>query len=345
MRGRSAAFAMVVVLMAAAGTAQAAVTPKPSDVTDLTLTISSAKLIVETLAPNGVEVSGSDPVLQGKPVQVSGTLTRDNRILRIAPAGFLFPELPIPEDKINFKGVSVDIIQMRQAVGSIDPVSGKVRIPMSLAIQLKAPTLGLRCLIRGFDLTFGTDPVSVGTGAAAPMLRGSVLDKATNSLTLVGAGKIPDASKIPASECDVVSRLVASGLSGKSLGLSITGTSALGSAFRVPAVATATVTRVGFSSKRATVTVSCAGTDAANRGCAGTVSLTVNTSTPFTLTGAWRASAGRSATVSFSLTDAQRSAIRNNRVRGRLTPPTGRLSATVDNGTGVSRTLTSVTSG
>lgn len=321
-----------------------AATTRPTDVTDLTLTISKAKLIVETLAPNGVEVSGTDPVLGGKPVQVAGTITRDGKTLRVAPAGFIFPVLPVPLDKVGVKDVSIDLIQSKQAAGTIDPASGRVTMPLSLAIQLRSPSLGLNCLIKGFDVTFGTGTVTVGTGTSAPKLTGAVLNKQTNSLTLVGAAKIPDASKIPTSECDVVSRLVASGLSGKSLGLSITGNSVVGTSYRIPAAASLTSTRVAFSSKRATVPVTCVGSGAANRACAGTLSLTVNTSTPFTLTANWAAAAGRTASATFTLTDTQRSAIRNHRVSGRLTTPTGKLLAVTDNGSDASKALTGVTS-
>jgi len=294
-----AAFAM-------ASTASAATVPA-TNITDFGVKFTTAKIVVDGLLPDGLEIPGSDPTLVGKTINVNGTLSKSGK-LSVGTSGFDFPAIGLG-DALPIPGITLDIVQTDATTGTFNTTTGAVSMPLKLGVSLGADLGGgasLSCLIKGLNFTFTTGNVSVGSTT----LFGSPWNKTTRAITMTGKSAIPQSSAISSADCPIVSLLQGAGISGKAVLLKLSGTTTIGTTYKIPAVATLSKSlpsTVKFTKGKNSVSVTCAGSSAKNRDCAGTLQLNVGTSKGTAV--AFSAKAGKSSSVQLTLTSAQVTAL------------------------------------
>ncbi len=318
--------ASCVAAMAALGMSSvaSAATVPATNVTDFGLTVTNAKIVVAGLLPDGLEIPGSDPTLAGKTIHVNGTLSKGGT-LSIGTSGFDFPAISLG-DALPIPGINLDIVQTEGTTGSFNTTSGAVSIPLKLGVDLGAPDLGLSCLIKGLNFTFTTGNATAG----GTTLFGSAWNKSTGAITLTGTSAIPESSAISAADCPIVSLLAGAGISGKAVALKLSGTTTIGTTYKIPAKATLPSSAPKFSKGKSTISVTCAGSSSKNRDCSGTLQVNVGTTkgTPVSYT----AKAGKKASVQVTLTAAQISAIGKKSTSASIV-------LVVDGGTGATKSV------
>lgn len=301
-----------VAALAALGGASAAsaAAPKSTDITDFSVKFTSAKLVIAGLLDDGVEVPGSDPALAGKTINVSGVISKGGKV-KLAPSGFDFPAISLDGAGLPIPGLQADIVMTKASTtGSVNSTSGAVSIPLSLGVSIGADLgggLSLSCLIKGLDFTFGTGSVSATGSSGDVQLNGEAWNKTTGTLALTGKANLPDISKLSTSDCSIKDLAAGLNISGKPVLLKLVGTTTIGTKFLTPSVPSVSSSSLPFKGGKGTVEVKCSGKASANRGCAGSVSLTVAGET---LTKSFTTSGGKPAKVSLTLSAAQKTAIK-----------------------------------
>lgn len=321
-----------VAAFAALGGASSAAAATPStNVTDLSLKITTAKLIVDGLLPDGIEVPGSDPALVGKTINVDGTLSYGGKV-SIAPSGFDFPAVGLG-DALPIPGVTADIVLGEtSSTGTLNTTTGAATVPLNLGVVLGAPDLGISCLIKGLNFGFTTGNATVGTTT----LFGSAYSKTTGAVALTGKANLPDISKISLSDCSIAGLAAGLGISGKAVALKLSGTATIGTSYKKPAVATlsgSSSTTFDKNGKSTGVKVKCGGTASTSRPCAGTVSVVV-ASKGVTVSAPYTAAPGKTVTVPLQFAAGQKSLIRGTSSAANVSV-SSKVNISVDNGTGV----------
>lgn len=309
-----------------ATTASAATVPS-TNVTDFGISVTSAKIVVADLLPDGIEIPGSDPTLVGKTININGTLSKGGKV-SIGTSGFDFPSIGLG-DALPIPGVNLDIVQTGTTLGTFNSTTGAISLPLNLGVSLSADLgggAGLSCLIRGLNFTFTTGNATAGTTT----LFGSAWNKTTRAITITGTSQIPADTSISSAECPIKSLLAGAGVSGKAIALKLSGTTTIGTTFKIPAKTTLPSTAPKFSKGKSSVSVTCAGSSSKNRDCSGTVQLDVGTNKGTAVS--YTAQAGKKATVQIVLTPAQISAIGKKSVSASLI-------LTTDNGTGATKSV------
>lgn len=322
----TSAVAALAALGAASGASAAS---SSNDVTDFSVKFTSAKLVITGLLDDGLEVPGTDPALAGKTINVAGTLSKGGKV-SIAQSGFDFPAVSLDGAGLPIPGLVADIVLTSPSkTGTFNTTTGAVSIPLSLGVSIGTADGSIGCLIKGLNFTFGTGSIT------GPTLIGEAWNKTSGNLAIVGKSAIPDVSKIPLSECPIAGLAAGLGISGAPVGLKLVGKTTIGTSYKTPAVGTisGSVSNLSFSktgsgsntSNKGSLKVKCSGTSTKNRGCAGTITITIKGQTvtvPFT------AGASKTVTVNVPVTAAQRSAIGTNK------KTSASIVLDVENGTG-----------
>jgi len=322
-----------VAALAAVGSASSAVaaTPKSTDVTDLSLKITTAKLIVDGLLPDGIEVPGSDPTLAGKTINVNGTLSYGGKV-SISPSGFDFPAVGLG-DALPIPGVTADIVLGEaSSTGTLNATTGVASVPLSLGVVLGAPDLGISCLIKGLNFNFTTGNATIGSTT----LFGSPYSKSAGTVALTGTAALPNIATISLSECSIAGLAAGLGISGKPVALKLSGTATIGTSYKKPAVATlsgSASTTFKANGTSTGVKVKCAGTATTSRPCVGTVSVVV-ASKGVTVSAPYTAAPGKTVSVPLQFAAGQKASIRGSSSAANVSVAS-KLNISVDNGTGV----------
>jgi hypothetical protein len=341
--GKKTLLALALAAVAALGTTSSAMaaTVPSTNVTDFSAKITTAKLVLENLLPDGLEVPGSDPTLAGKTINVTGTISKAGKV-SIAPSGFDFPEVSLGEAIGGISGISADIVLGQQASGTLTTTNGNFSLPLNLGVQLRAAfgELNITCLVKGLSFTFGTGNVTGWTS-----LFGAPWSSAGKSFALTGQSALPNLNSVPDADCPSAVKALAAGQlpAGLKVALKLSGTTTIGSTYKVPAVATlsGSASPTFSSAGKSSVKVKCAGSSTKNRACVGTVSVVV-ASKGVTVSAPFSASAGKTVTVPLTFGSGQKLAIRGAS-KASSVKVSSKLNIVVDNGKGVSNKSGSLT--
>ncbi len=300
-----------------------AAAPKPTDVTDFSAKVSNAKLVIEGLLPDGIEVPGNDPALVGKSINITGTISKSG-VVSIAPSGFDFPAVSLEGAIGGISGISADIILGQQATGSLNTATGAFTLPLNLGVQLQAAfgEPNIQCLVRGLSFSFGTGNVTGWTSLFGSPWSGG-------NFALTGQSALPSIASVPDADCPTAVKALAGGAipAGTKVALKLVGTTTIGTAYKKPAAGSlsgsANVTVAKGKNVTSAIKVKCA---TASRDCAGEVSLAL-ASKGVTLSAPYTAKSGKTVSVTLPVSNAQKLALGKKKV-------TGKVSISVDNGTG-----------
>jgi hypothetical protein len=341
------------VALSISATASAAITQG-----QFNLHFTSAKVILGGLTT--LDVPGSDPALAGKTIDVKANVASDGTITAYRDA-LSFPTVPIDVSGIS---ANVGIVQTGKTTGTIDPNSYAMSLPLALGVRLDASSLGLPPCTIPVPFTFDTNSHAV---SGSDSVNGVAYDPATKAITLAAVAEVP-MTITPSDSCSADAATLIGGLlsslggggGAMKIGIALSGTLDMpGGDFyadpdpvttppttTVPTTPTTpTLTapsiKVGSVGKVkkgvAAVTVTCAGTPATAKPCAGKATLSFKAKGKKKATkvasASYNAAAGKSATVKLKVSASALKALK--KVKGKAS-----LAVTVSGGKAVTKSAT-----